>query len=189
MNRKYFEKLLENKFTKKEKKMIMMAYRFAKYGHIKELRKNGGRYFEHPREVARILMEEFNIFDYEIIVATLLHDLKENSFILIENDIEIIFGKNIYAIVEGATKDKKEKKEKYLENIFSGKIPNMNMIILAKLKILKIVDRIHNLRDAINTQVWTPEKLQIYKDHARIYMLEEAKKIDLLLGQKLEELL
>jgi len=189
MNRKDFEILIKGKFTPEENGKIMLAYRFSKYGHRNQFRKDGRRYFEHPREVARILMEELEIFDYELIVAILLHDLKEDSYLLIDNDIELIFGNNIYLLVEGMTKEKNENKEKYLKNIFSGKLPNINIVLLIKLKILKIADRIHNLRDAINTKVWTPEKLKEYKEHARKYMLEDAYKINATLGEKLEELL
>ncbi|OGF26812.1 hypothetical protein A2331_05655 [Candidatus Falkowbacteria bacterium RIFOXYB2_FULL_34_18] len=188
MNRKDFEQLLEGKFTIQEIQMIMMAYRFSKYGHKNQLRKNGDRYFNHPREVAAIAMTEFNIFDYELIIAALLHDIPEDSHIFKNNDIELIFGTNVYLLVSGMTKDPGEDKEEYLKKIFSGKIPNINMLLLVKLKTLKILDRIHNLRDAIKTNVWSIEKLEKYKEHARKFMLVEAKKINTHLAQKLEEL-
>lgn len=58
---------------------IELAYALAKYAHRAQDRKDGERYFEHPRRVALCLMDGIGLYDAPTIVAALLHDAYEDA--------------------------------------------------------------------------------------------------------------
>lgn len=64
---------------------LELAYLLSKDGHRDQWRKeldaagNPVRYFEHPRRVALIVMDECGIYDPDFIIAALGHDLLEDS--------------------------------------------------------------------------------------------------------------
>ena len=53
----------------------------AKIGHVRQTRDTGERYFEHLRSVVLILLDELKIRNYKMIIAALLHDSIEDTFI------------------------------------------------------------------------------------------------------------
>lgn len=53
---------------------IELAYDLAKYAHRAQDRKDGTRYFEHPRKVALQLIDGIGLYDFAAIIAALLHD-------------------------------------------------------------------------------------------------------------------
>lgn len=69
------------RFNLREKRSIMFAYDIAKFshGHKNQMRDSGVRYFEHPRSVALILLDECNIKDPATVKAALLHDVLEDT--------------------------------------------------------------------------------------------------------------
>ncbi|MDB5080517.1 MAG: (p)ppGpp synthetase [Chloroflexi bacterium] len=135
MNRIKFEEILTRYFIPSQIQLIMMAYRFSKYGHHGQSREGGGRYFEHPRQAALILLEQ-GVFDHEIIIAALLHDVMEDSFILTWTDLEFIFGSRICAIVKVLTKEPGLPKEQYIPRLLGA---------LPEAQVVKLADRLHNL--------------------------------------------
>lgn len=58
---------------------IELAYALAKYAHRAQERKDGQRYFEHPRRVALWLIDGIGLYDMASIVAALLHDAYEDA--------------------------------------------------------------------------------------------------------------
>ena len=58
---------------------IELAYALAKYAHRAQDRKDGERYFEHPRRVALWLIDGVGLYDMAAIVAALLHDAYEDA--------------------------------------------------------------------------------------------------------------
>ncbi len=59
--------------------MIDAAYDLSKRAHSDARRSGGGRYFEHCREVALILIQEALVRDPDVIAAALLHDTVEDT--------------------------------------------------------------------------------------------------------------
>ncbi len=92
--------------TEEEHERVLAAYMFAKYGHERQMRDCGVvRYFEHPRAVAAIIINELGINnDWRIIVTALLHDILEDSWILDEKRISINFGKRVARWIVSLTK-------------------------------------------------------------------------------------
>lgn len=143
-----------------EREQIMFAYDIAKFAHREQKREEGGRYFEHPRSVALILMDECNIYDASIISAALLHDAMEDSSILgsyhrlsysewkdiARHRITPSFKESTANIVIALTKPmvnninihtKEEAMNLYLSNLRDSSPETL---------LVKMADRLHNLR-------------------------------------------
>ncbi len=137
---KEFEQKLVGKMPPEHVRQVMLAYRLAKYGHRNQMRDDGKtRFFVHPKNAALILIDELEVFDPEMIIAELLHDMMEDSHLLISDeewsDVEFIFGKVVANYVALLTKD--VAKEKYIKRLRASD---------EKSQILKLVDRLHNVR-------------------------------------------
>ncbi|HEX2910840.1 MAG TPA: HD domain-containing protein [Chloroflexia bacterium] len=130
-----YEELLRKYFIPSQVRLIMMAYRFSKYGHRGQSRDGGERYFNHPRAASLILIEQ-GVYDHEVIIAALLHDVMEDSFILTWEDLEYIFGSRVCTIVKQVTKESWMAKEEYMPRLVNG---------LPEAWLVKLADRLHNM--------------------------------------------
>ncbi len=137
IGREKFEKLLQYKMSPKEIRFVMLAYKFSKYAHRNQLRDDGTRYFEHPKRVAIRLME-FGIYDYQMLIAGLLHDVPEDSFMLNFEEIGLIFGQRCSNIVNLLTKIDGISFEEYINKLKRGD---------RDAQIIKFVDRLDNVSD------------------------------------------
>jgi len=133
--RSEYEAIMSQYFIPSQTRLIMMAYRFSKYGHRGQAKESGERYFEHPKEVSLTLIEQ-GVFDHEVIITALLHDVMEDSFILAWEDLEYIFGNRICALVKLVTKEPSLPKEQYFPRLLSGEPAAW---------LVKLADRLHNL--------------------------------------------
>jgi len=156
-NHQKFLDRLRGPITDHELLLVDFAYDLAKYGHREQFRDSGEQYFEHCRETALILMDELEIFNPDLIIAALLHDMLEDNFLLTPARIALIFGDRISEMVSTLTKPKKtdkrftadrERHEFYFRQIGRA---------AAEVKVLKLCDRLHNLR---TLDQCAPEKRQ-----------------------------
>jgi (p)ppGpp synthase/HD superfamily hydrolase len=169
IGRKQFEELLQFKMTPSEVDLVMEAYELSKHGHRGQKRDNGTRYFEHPKSVALVLIQEFAIYDYEMIIAGLLHDAPEDTYIFGDFDkafgrVAMRFGDWVGECVRLLSKerkervpDKAERDRMYFENLDRAD---------TRMKVIKIADRIHNLRELHNC---TPDKQQHYLEETEAH--------------------
>src|SRR5210317_388169 len=162
-------------------KVFFEALDFAVQAHAGQWRKSGDSYILHPCNVARILAEEMEVMDPEILAAALLHDTVED---VKEVTVEVIgerFGKNVEAIVDGCTKithffgDKQTFYKLVHRKIFSGAAARLEVMLV------KLADRLHNLRtlDAMprdRRQKVSDETLDIYAPMARVMGLFDLKR-------------
>jgi (p)ppGpp synthase/HD superfamily hydrolase len=118
---------------------IQFAYIASKYGHALQVRDDGSRYFDHPKAVAWIYINELGGRDPRVICDALLHDVLEDTYLLSTFRINLNFGKEVALDVRAITKLPKGKEliEAYLRRI----IERGPWVILVKL-----CDRLHNLR-------------------------------------------
>lgn len=65
--------------SNEEIERIELAYALAKYAHRAQDRKDGERYFEHPRRVALWVIDGIGLYDASTIIAALLHDAYEDA--------------------------------------------------------------------------------------------------------------
>lgn len=141
-----FIKRFKLKITPADIEKLDFAYDMAKYGHRNQFRESGARYFEHLRATAIILVDELGITDVDLIIAALLHDMLEDSFLLTPERIRITFGDRVSMLVTVVSKPKKgdprfksdsERHKWYFDQV-------ANSCVEAKL--LKLVDRLQNMR-------------------------------------------
>lgn len=142
------------KVTPKDLKRLDMAYDMAKYGH-RQFRESGERYFEHVRSTAIILVDELGVYDVELVMSALLHDMLEDSFLLKGDRTEMIFGARVAYITTTVSKLPKDDprfttaKQRLL--FYHQQIKNGNW----EVKLVKLADRLHNLRTLMSC---SPEK-------------------------------
>lgn len=136
VGRKEFLAMIRPFVVPSELEAIETAYIFAKYGHRNQTRDDlSTRYFEHPKAAALILIRELQAFDWHAIVLALLHDIKEDSFILSWERIQKNFGSTITRELKFLTKEPKRGYERRL-------LQSENKRVL----MVKLCDRLHNLR-------------------------------------------
>lgn len=129
-----------------ESRVFWDALDFAIGAHGEQWRRSGDPYIMHPCSVARILAEELDIRNPEILAAALLHDTVEDVEEVTGEVIRERFGANVEAIVEGCTKvthytgDRQTFKKLVHRKIFSGAAAKLEVMIV------KLADRLHNLR-------------------------------------------
>lgn len=129
-----------------ETRVFWGALDFALEAHGDQWRRSGDPYIMHPCNVARILSEELDINNPEILAAALLHDTIEDVDYVTPALIRDKFGPNVEAIVEGCTKvthytgDRQTFQKLVHRKIFSGAAAKPEVMIV------KLADRLHNLR-------------------------------------------
>jgi GTP pyrophosphokinase len=154
-------------------KVFWNALDFAVTAHANQWRRSGDPYIMHPCSVARILAEELDILDAEILAAALLHDTIEDVEEVTSAVIRERFGARVEAIVEGCTKvthqvgDKQTFKKLVHRKIFSGAAARPEVMLV------KLADRLHNLRTLASMprhkrQKIADETLDIYAPLATI---------------------
>lgn len=145
-NRETFFRRLEPHLAPSELLDVQLAYTLSKYGHRAQTRKEVDadgkpvRYFEHPRRVTLVLLDEVKIHDRELVIASLLHDGIEDTKDLTPEMLEHCFGADVVRIVKTLSK---VPKEGYLER-FTASVDWRPYVI-------KACDRLDNLRSLENT--------------------------------------
>lgn len=123
--------------------MVRLAYDFAAHAHKGQTRKSGEPYINHPLAAAQILADMH--IDPTIVIATLLHDVPEDTAVTIE-DVEKNFGSDIAGMIRGITKLGKLKYrgvERYIENLRKMFVAMAEDV---RVMIIKFADRINNLQ-------------------------------------------
>jgi GTP diphosphokinase / guanosine-3',5'-bis(diphosphate) 3'-diphosphatase len=131
---------LEPEFIEK----CYQAYQVAEHAHKGQMRRSGEPYISHPAAAALILARMR--LDYQTIMATLLHDVVEDTS-LSQADLIDQFGEEVGALVDGVTKLTQIKFESKAE----AQAENFRKMVLAMVKdirviIVKLADRLHNMK-------------------------------------------
>ena len=127
---------------KADTRIVQRAYEVAERCHRGQFRRSGDPYITHPLAVAIIVaqlgMEEATI------CAALLHDTVEDTTMSVA-DVRREFGDEVAMLVDGVTK---LDKVKYGESAEAETIRKMVVAMArdAKVLILKLADRLHNVR-------------------------------------------
>ncbi len=140
-----FLKQIPHKFKPDEAALIHKALNFSIRAHAGQKRRSGEDFVMHPTAAAIIVGQIFP--DSTTIVATLLHDIPEDTFVTLE-EIEKDFGSEIAKIVDGVTKLGKvrlrnSKDQYYVENLRKMFIATSEDI---RVMLVKLADRLHNMR-------------------------------------------
>ena len=150
-----------------ELKLLIKALTFAANKHRNQRRKNVDAfpYINHPISLVNILCNEVHITDINVICSALLHDTVEDTETT-EEELTEHFGQEISSIVMEVTDDQSitvRQKRKQLQ------IDNANHIS-EPAKILKLADKISNLRDlAVDPPPnWSLERRREYFDWSKL---------------------
>ncbi|WP_133131428.1 bifunctional GTP diphosphokinase/guanosine-3',5'-bis pyrophosphate 3'-pyrophosphohydrolase [Legionella yabuuchiae] len=142
----YFKELQEELQCYLEPEFIErchQAFQVAENAHKGQMRRSGEPYISHPVAAAFILAKMR--LDYQTIMATLLHDVVEDTS-LSQADLIKQFGDEVGALVDGVTKLTQIKFESRAE----AQAENFRKMVLAMVKdirviIVKLADRLHNM--------------------------------------------
>lgn len=129
-----------------EYKLIYRAYDLAKDAHREQSRDGGGRYFEHPRAVALIMLSYLRIRNPYAIAAGLVHDVPEDCSRYPISRIREQLGNEVSYRVDWGNKrrfDHLPSKEERLRRY------HYSLILEAPRELAewKLSDRLHNLLD------------------------------------------
>lgn len=126
---------------------LLRAASFAAHQHRDQRRKDVGAspYINHPLMLADILASEGSVTDTETVCAALLHDTIEDTKTT-PDELRALFGAEIAALVQEVTDDKTLlKHERKLAQVEHA------AHISDKAKLVKLADKITNLRDVVNS--------------------------------------
>ena len=147
-------------------KLVIKALAFAADKHRNQRRKNveASPYINHPISLADILCDEAQVNDINVICAALLHDTVEDTEATAE-ELTAKFGQQISDIVMDVTDDKTiedKQRRKQLQVEHAAHISD-------PAKLIKLADKISNLRDVANDPPanWSLERRQKYFDWAK----------------------
>ncbi len=139
-----FRAMLERHADRLDLELIDRALRYSASAHRGQKRMSGEDFVSHSIAVALILTEQ--LLDSTSISAALLHDVVEDSDVRTE-DIAREFGAEVAGIVDGLTKISSLTFRSSAEE----QVENYRKLLLsiardARVIILKLADRLHNLR-------------------------------------------
>ncbi len=125
---------------------VVRAFNLANDAHKGIRRKSGEPYIIHPMAVAKIVVQEIGLA-YKSIVASLLHDVVEDTDYTVE-DIRRLFGDKIASLVDGLTKIQGAIASSTSD---SSQAENFKRILLTlnddvRVILIKLADRLHNMR-------------------------------------------
>ena len=164
--------------------MVSRAYRMASKAHSGQFRKSGEPYMVHPLGVAKIVADLG--LDEVTIASALLHDAVEDTR-LETDDLQRAFGSEVAMIVDGVTKLDRLR----FDSREAAQAASFRKMIVAMAKdirvlLIKLCDRLHNLRTIAALPDWKQERiaretLDIYAPLAHRLGMQEMK-------QQLEDL-
>jgi guanosine-3',5'-bis(diphosphate) 3'-pyrophosphohydrolase len=145
--------------------LIIKATRFAADRHRKQRRKDADAspYINHPIALADVLANEGGVTDPAVLCGALLHDTIEDTKTT-SDELRAEFGEEITAIVLDVTDDKNIKDKARRKALQVEHAPHIS----PKAKLVKLADKICNLRDIAATPPsnWSRERKIEYFDWA-----------------------
>lgn len=158
--------------------MIVKAFEMATEAHAPQRRKSGEPYITHPLAVARIVASLG--VDVETVAAALLHDAVEDTGMTL-GDIETQLNADVAALVDGVTKLDRirfDSKEAQQAATFRKMLVAMSKDL--RVLIIKLCDRLHNLRTIGAMPAWKQERtaretLEVYAPLAHRLGMQEVK--------------
>lgn len=165
----YFAQVLEQELssylTPEHLDACRQAYLLAEAAHASQMRRSGEPYITHPVAAALILAKMR--LDYQSIMATLMHDVFEDTNIKRETLLHK-FGPEVTALVEGVTKltqikfeTRAEAQAEYFRKMVLAMVKDIRVIVV------KLADRLHNMQTldampSVKTRRIAKETLEIY---------------------------
>ena len=115
------------------------AYEFAKKSHEGQNRNSGEPYITHCIGTFEILKDELELKDENCLVASLLHDVVEDTKVSLR-EIQLEFGDEVAGLVDGVTKLQTDSDHETLKKVLN------KSNIDPRVALIKLADRLHNMR-------------------------------------------
>ena len=153
--KKKFLGLAEKNFAIEDGKKITSALRFAEVKHKGQRRdEESAAYVIHPIRVATTLLEDVGIWDGDVVVGALLHDLVEDCGVRL-GMIEKRFGKRVSEFVKALTRMAiKGESDSEKEAHKKQKLTELGYASL-EIRLIKCADILDNLRCAADVPFWS----------------------------------
>jgi GTP pyrophosphokinase len=124
--------------------LVKKAYEYASWAHSYQIRVSGAPYLAHLIAAAKNL-SEIKV-DAQTIAAALLHDILEDTLV-VEKELVEEFGQEIVSLVKGVTKlNKYQFDDSITEQAENWKKMLLAVVRDARVILIKIADRLHNMR-------------------------------------------
>lgn len=158
--------------------LVERAFWFCYDAHKNDVRATGEPYYTHPLQVALIVIQEIPLDDISV-AAALLHDVVEDTSYSLKN-IEQEFGREVAAIVDGATKISDVFKSREITQAENYRKLLLSLVNDVRVILIKFADRLHNMRtiDALSQQRQerlAHETMELYAPFAHRFGLGEIK--------------
>ncbi len=170
---------MRRNFPDGDEALVVHAYDVAQRTHAGQFRLSGDPFITHPIAVALILAEYG--LDPETLAAALLHDTVEDTDLTLR-EVEGWFGSTVARITDGVTKLDRVKFDLSREDAEAASIRKMvvSMAQDVRVLIIKLVDRLHNLRTIHplppdRQEVKARETLEVYAPLAHRMGFQEIK--------------
>lgn len=139
-----FLKSIPHNFKNNERQLLEKAFEFSRRAHHGQKRRSGEDFFIHPVQAAVTLGQIFP--DTTTLVATLLHDIPEDTAVTIE-EVNKTFGETVAALVDGVTKLGKVRLRNSQDPMY---VENLRKMFIAtsqdvRVMLIKLADRLHNM--------------------------------------------
>lgn len=140
------------------------ALAFAACKHANQRRKNrqASPYINHPLSLVTVLLQEANVWDMDVLIASLLHDVLEDTATTYD-ELHEQFGGQVAELVDSVSDDKSLPKQdrKRLQIEHASSSPH-------RVRLIKLADKICNLRDLLDEPMdWPLARKQEYFDWAK----------------------
>lgn len=151
-------------------KKIEKALAYATEKHEGQFRDDGVTpYIKHPIEVVRIIEEEFDIHNENLLIAAYVHDVMEDCDVTYD-ELFLEYGRTVAETVKLVSHTKEQDKIPFYKMYYLAEIATYPNIWAA---ILKTADRIANTRDFIASGKTRYAKKYFHKGdciYSRFYM-------------------
>jgi (p)ppGpp synthase/HD superfamily hydrolase len=133
---------------------IVSAYEMMQEVYENRCENDGIPYFHHSTRVCGIILDELNLYDTDLIISCLLHDIYESEDLLSEDIIDYNFGPYVAFLLDLLNVQKQEikqiPKEYTYKNSNVTKIPGDDILILA------LAEQLEKMRSLDNTPQFRP---------------------------------
>jgi len=132
-------------FQKRERRLLMRAYTFAKEKHKGQRRDEGTAYIIHPLRAALSLIEETEIHDATVLAAAVLHDVLEDTATT-EAQLRRRFGQRIFSLVKAVTRYRSAQESEESKKDEKLKAIRKTARRRKDIRLIKLADALDNMR-------------------------------------------
>lgn len=175
-SREAFFHRLKRHFNRAQRRRIKAAWDLSERCHAHEKRKSGQPYFDHPAAIAWYILDELQLYDEDVIILALLHDvleIKQPRVHITRACLRTIFSEMIADGSHALARKRHSKNKKEPISRYVSRFSREWKTLLAKL-----VDRWHNMKTLRHME---PQSQQNTAFETRQYFIPLCDKLETML--------